>query len=62
MTQIPHFQMYIDGAWTEGDTGQPMATQNPAPMLAFAKLIEQAGFPAGVVSIITGVLKIAQSR
>jgi acyl-CoA reductase-like NAD-dependent aldehyde dehydrogenase len=26
----------------------------PAPMLAFAKLIEQAGFPAGVVSIITG--------
>ena len=26
----------------------------PTPMLAFAKLIEQAGFPAGVVSIITG--------
>ena len=26
----------------------------PAPMLEFAKLIEQAGFPAGVVSIITG--------
>ena len=26
----------------------------PAPMLAFARLIEQAGFPAGVVSVITG--------
>lgn len=26
----------------------------PAPMLEFAKLIEKAGFPAGVVSIITG--------
>lgn len=30
MTQLPHFQMYIDGAWTEGDTGKTMATQNPA--------------------------------
>lgn len=30
MTQLPHFQMYIDGAWTEGDGGQTMATQNPA--------------------------------
>lgn len=28
--------------------------QAPAPMLEFAKLIEQAGFPAGVVSVITG--------
>jgi len=26
----------------------------PAPMLEFAKLIEEAGFPAGVVSVITG--------
>lgn len=26
----------------------------PAPMLEFAKLIEQAGFPSGVVSVITG--------
>ena len=26
----------------------------PAPMLEFAKLIEQAGFPPGVVSVITG--------
>ena len=26
----------------------------PAPMLEFAKLIEAAGFPAGVVSVITG--------
>lgn len=26
----------------------------PAPLLAFAKLIHQAGFPAGVVNIITG--------
>jgi len=30
MTQLPHFQMYIDGAWTEGDAGQTMVTQNPA--------------------------------
>lgn len=30
MTQLPHFQMYIDGAWTEGHAGQTMATQNPA--------------------------------
>jgi aldehyde dehydrogenase (NAD+) len=30
MAQLPHFQMYIDGAWTEGDAGQTMATQNPA--------------------------------
>jgi aldehyde dehydrogenase (NAD+) len=28
--------------------------QAPAPMFEFAKLIEQAGFPAGVVSVITG--------
>lgn len=26
----------------------------PAPMFEFAKLVEQAGFPAGVVSVITG--------
>ncbi|MFK7877562.1 MAG: aldehyde dehydrogenase [Paracoccaceae bacterium] len=26
----------------------------PAPMLEFAKLIQQAGFPAGVVSVVTG--------
>ncbi len=26
----------------------------PAPMLEFARLIEQAGFPPGVVSVITG--------
>ncbi|MFT5066959.1 MAG: acyl-CoA reductase-like NAD-dependent aldehyde dehydrogenase [Reinekea sp.] len=30
MTQLPHFQMYIDGSWTEGDAGQTMTTQNPA--------------------------------
>lgn len=29
----------------------------PAPILAFAHLIEQAGFPAGVVSVITGDAK-----
>ena len=29
----------------------------PAPMLEFAKLIEEAGFPAGVVSVITGDAK-----
>ncbi len=26
----------------------------PSPMLAFAKLVQEAGFPAGVVSVITG--------
>ncbi|EDQ32560.1 NAD-dependent aldehyde dehydrogenase [Hoeflea phototrophica DFL-43] len=30
MSQLPHFQIYIDGAWTDGHTGQTMATQNPA--------------------------------
>lgn len=30
MTDLPHFQMYINGAWTEGAKGQIMATQNPA--------------------------------
>ena len=30
MTQLPHFQMFIDGAFTEGHAGQVMATQNPA--------------------------------
>ena len=29
----------------------------PAPMLEFAKLIEEAGFPSGVVSVITGDAK-----
>lgn len=30
MTQLPHFQLYIDGAFTEGQGGQVMTTQNPA--------------------------------
>jgi acyl-CoA reductase-like NAD-dependent aldehyde dehydrogenase len=30
MTQLPHFQLYIDGAFTEGHSGQTMPTQNPA--------------------------------
>ena len=30
MTQLPHFQMYIDGAWTEGSAAQTMTSQNPA--------------------------------
>ncbi|WP_299024787.1 aldehyde dehydrogenase [uncultured Sulfitobacter sp.] len=30
MTQLPHFQLYIDGAFTEGHAGQVMASQNPA--------------------------------
>lgn len=30
MQQKPHYQLYIDGAWTEGATGQVMASQNPA--------------------------------
>ncbi|SEL12062.1 aldehyde dehydrogenase (NAD+) [Roseovarius nanhaiticus] len=30
MTQLPHFQMYIDGAWTEGSAAQRMTSQNPA--------------------------------
>ena len=30
MTKLPHFQMYIDGAWSEGHAGQVMTSQNPA--------------------------------
>ncbi len=30
MTQHPHYQLFIDGAWTEGSTGQVMETKNPA--------------------------------
>ncbi len=30
MTEKPHYQLFIDGAWTEGQAGQVMATQNPA--------------------------------
>ncbi|WP_170344585.1 aldehyde dehydrogenase [Ruegeria atlantica] len=30
MHQKPHFQLYIDGAWTEGAHGQVMHSQNPA--------------------------------
>ena len=30
MTHLPHFQMYIDGAFTNGHAGQVMTSQNPA--------------------------------
>ncbi len=30
MTQPPHYQLFIDGAWSEGQAGQVMTTQNPA--------------------------------
>ncbi|WP_424830424.1 aldehyde dehydrogenase [Ruegeria sp.] len=30
MPKKPHYQLYIDGVWTEGAQGQVMATQNPA--------------------------------
>jgi acyl-CoA reductase-like NAD-dependent aldehyde dehydrogenase len=30
MTKLPHFQLYIDGAFAEGHSGQTMTTQNPA--------------------------------
>jgi len=30
MTKLPHFQMYIDDAFTEGHAGQVMTSQNPA--------------------------------
>ncbi|KRS10867.1 carnitine dehydratase [Roseovarius atlanticus] len=30
MPSKPHFQLFIDGAWTEGSDGQTMASQNPA--------------------------------
>ncbi len=29
MTENPHYQLFIDGAWTEGADGQTMATTNP---------------------------------
>lgn len=30
MTGLPHYQLFIDGAWCDGHGGQIMATQNPA--------------------------------
>lgn len=30
MTQQTHFQLFIDGIWTEGSAGQVMTSQNPA--------------------------------
>lgn len=30
MTKMPHYQMFIDGTWTEGAAGQVMSSQNPA--------------------------------
>ena len=30
MTQLPHFPLYIDGAFAEGHAGQVMTSQNPA--------------------------------
>lgn len=36
MTENPHFQLYIDGAFTDGATGQTMETQNPATGEAWA--------------------------
>ncbi len=30
MTERPHFQLYVDGSWTEGAAAQVMASQNPA--------------------------------
>ena len=30
MTQNPHYQLFIDGVWSEGQAGQIMTTQNPA--------------------------------
>jgi acyl-CoA reductase-like NAD-dependent aldehyde dehydrogenase len=30
MTHLPHFQLYIDGVFTEGHTNQVMTSQNPA--------------------------------
>ncbi len=39
MTDLPHFQLFIDGAWCEGAEGQVMSSQNPAtgePWATFA--------------------------
>ena len=30
MSNLPHYQLFIDGAWTDGAAGQVLATQNPA--------------------------------
>ncbi|MEM7318692.1 MAG: aldehyde dehydrogenase, partial [Pseudomonadota bacterium] len=30
MSQLPHYKLYIDGAWVDGAAGQIMTTQNPA--------------------------------
>lgn len=36
MTDLPHFQLFIDGAWCEGAEGQAMSSQNPATGEAWA--------------------------
>ncbi|MEM6678405.1 MAG: aldehyde dehydrogenase [Pseudomonadota bacterium] len=39
MTEMPHFQLFIDGAWSEGAEGQTMTSLNPAtgaPWASFA--------------------------
>lgn len=39
MNEMPHYRMYIDGAWTDGADGQVMTTENPAtgePWATFA--------------------------
>ncbi|PWQ99877.1 aldehyde dehydrogenase [Leucothrix pacifica] len=35
-TQLPMFQLYIDGQWTDGSTGQTMSSINPATGEAWA--------------------------
>ncbi len=36
MQQNPHYQLFIDGTWTEGANGQVMTSQNPATGEAWA--------------------------
>lgn len=36
MPDLPHYQLFIDGAWSEGDSGQIMESENPANGEAWA--------------------------
>lgn len=36
MSNLPHYKLFIDGAWTEGSAGQVMESENPANGISWA--------------------------
>ncbi|MBE9637511.1 aldehyde dehydrogenase [Salipiger mangrovisoli] len=51
MTDLPHYQLYIDGAFCEGATGKTLATENPATGETWARFACAA--PADVDRAVT---------